>query len=168
MGNCRADELARRGTTLQLLPDRESLGRPLAALKFALRKKAIALTNERWTNTITCRVAKQVWPKLDLARSKTLISLRRGVLRTVVGILTGHCLFGEHAKRLGLEANDFCRSCMDEEEEETLTHFLCSCPALARRRHRYLGRYFMDHLSDLENCKVRDISRYISSSNWFE
>ena len=168
MGNCRADELARQGTTLQLLPDRKELGRPIAALKLALRKKAIACANERWTNTITCGVARQVWPKLDLIRSNTLISLRRKVLRTVVGILTGHCLFGEHAKRLGLEVNDFCRSCMDEEEEETLVHFLCSCPALARRRHKHLGKYFMDNLSDLENCNVRDISRYISSSKWFE
>ena len=141
------------------------MGRPIEALKLALREKAIASANERWANTITCRVARQVWPNLNLKRSNTLISLGRRELRTVVGILTGHCLFGEHAKRLVLETNDFCRGCKDEEEEEMLVHFLCSCPALAHRRHRNLGMYFMNNLSDLVSCKVRDISRYISSSN---
>ena len=87
-------------------------------------------------------------------RSNTLISLGRRELRTVVGILTGHCLFGEHAKRLGLETNDFCRGY--EEEEETLVHFLCSCPALAHRRYKNLGMYFMNNLSDLMSCKVRN------------
>jgi ribonuclease HI len=167
-GNCRADELARHGTTLQLLPERANLGRPISALKLALRNEAIASTNARWANTLTCRIARQVWPKLDSERTNSLISLRRGTVGTVVGVLTGHCLFGEHAKRLGLEANDFCRSCMDEEEEETVAHFLCSCPALALRRNKHLGKYYMETLSDLENCRVRDISRYISSSKWFQ
>jgi ribonuclease HI len=168
MGNCRADELARYGTTLQIQPEGAGLGRPIAALKLALSKKAIALTNERWTNTLTCRVAKQVWPKLDLRRSKALISLGKRDVGLVVGILTGHCLFGEHARRLGLQTNDFCRSCMDEEEEETLDHFLCSCPALSYKRHRYLGVYGMENLAELAGCGVRDILRYISSSGWFQ
>ena len=166
MGNCRADELARHGTTLQLQPERASLGRPITALRQALGKQALSSAGERWSNTLTCRVARQVWPKLDLGRTRSLISLRE--LKTDVRILTGHCLFGQHARRLDLEANDSCRSCLDEEEEETLVHFLCSCPALALRRHKHLSKFRIDCLSDLENSKVRDVLHYISSSKWFQ
>ncbi|GBP12692.1 hypothetical protein EVAR_74051_1 [Eumeta japonica] len=35
-----------------------------------------------------------------------------------------------HARRLGLPYNDFCRSCHDEDEEETVLHLLGTCRAL--------------------------------------
>ncbi|KAA8249468.1 hypothetical protein E4669_23135 [Salmonella enterica subsp. enterica serovar Montevideo] len=51
MGNYRADEFAKQGTTLQLQPERTGLERPIAALKLALKKQALASAEERWTNT---------------------------------------------------------------------------------------------------------------------
>ena len=54
----------------------------------------------------------------------------------VVGVITGHWIMGTHARRIGPGhlANDFCRSCRDEEEEETVPHLLGTCPALCQSR----------------------------------
>jgi len=63
--------------------------------------------------------------------------------------LTGHWLVGTHAGRLKAPKNDFCRSCRDEEEEETVEHLLLSSPmqtqtetlrkSLHRRSYRCAG-----------------------------
>jgi len=103
-GYCRADglweELYKSPTTAR----KGNFGEAYYTVQTSFAsKKATASANERWSNTLTCRVARQVWPKLELERLITWISLRRRVLRTVVGIQMGHCLFGEQAKRLGLE-----------------------------------------------------------------
>jgi len=45
------------------------------------------------------------------------ICTERGVL---IRALTGHWLVEAHAGRLKAPKNDFCRSCRDEEEEETV------------------------------------------------
>jgi len=42
----------------------------------------------------------------------------------LIRALTGHWLVGAHAGRLKAPQNDFCRSCWDEEEEETVEHLL--------------------------------------------
>jgi ribonuclease HI len=167
-GNCRADELARFGSTLQLLPERAGVGKPLSALRLALRKRAESSTNESWINSNTCGVARQVWPKLDWSRTKTLISLERRSLSNIVGILTGHCILGEHARRMGLQYNDFCRSCGEVEEEESVPHFLCFCPALSHSRNLFLGSHLMGSLSELGNSNVKDVLRFVRSSKWFQ
>ena len=48
-----------------------------------------------------------------------------------------HYIMSAHARRivLGHFANGFCRSCRVEEEEETVTHPLGTCPALCQRRN---------------------------------
>ena len=124
-------ELARQGTTLRILSDRQSLGTPLATCKHLLKLNAISKTNLRWENVSTCLISRQIWPRLDHKRSAELVKLKRSQISCVVGVLTGHCLIGQHAKRLGLFSNDFCRSCRDEKEEESIPHLLCNCPALS-------------------------------------
>lgn len=38
-----------------------------------------------------------------------------------------------------LSLNDMCCSCWSEEEEETIFHFMCHCPAFGIKRRRFLG-----------------------------
>ncbi|KAL7725181.1 hypothetical protein ACLKA6_017337 [Drosophila palustris] len=84
----------------------------------------------------------------------------------VVRSLTGHWLVGTHALRLNAPYNDFCRSCRDEEEEESTEHFFCFCPALSNRRLRTLGKPFLNDLSDLSYLTPRRIARFVQLSNW--
>ncbi|KAL7725088.1 hypothetical protein ACLKA6_016161 [Drosophila palustris] len=137
-GNCIADELARRGTTDTLLPDKEDISMPLATCKLMLHNLFEEKHNVQWYSTPNCRVARQTWPHIDKARSKTLCNLSRTDCSRVVRSITGHWLVGVHALRLKAPYNDFCRSCRDEEEEESPEHFFCFCPALSNRRRRAL------------------------------
>ncbi|XP_055836606.1 uncharacterized protein LOC129905204 [Episyrphus balteatus] len=119
-GNCRADELAKLGTITALQPERNNIGTPIATCKLMLKQDALKKTNLRWTQSNTFLATKQIWPCIDLKRSKGLLNLNRMHISSTIGVLTGHCLIGRHAKRMGVFSNDFCRSCMDEEEEETV------------------------------------------------
>lgn len=37
--------------------------------------------------------------------------------------ITGHCLIGIHGEIMGSHSYDFCHSCKDEEEEESIEHY---------------------------------------------
>ena len=166
-GNCKADELARTGTTLQILEEFAYIGAPLSTCKLWLRQEAIKQSNERWARIDTCRVARQIWPRYDLRRSKYLLALERKRLSTLVSVLTGHCLIGEHARRLGINSNDFCRSCGDEKEVESVEHLLCDCPALSKRRLVILGSAFLGSLTDLSGTDIRTIDKFVYQTGWF-
>jgi len=62
-------------------------------------------------------------------KSKSLMELFRKDLRSVAGLLTGHCQMKRHLHILGLSQDPKCRLCL--EDEETPIHVLTQCPALA-------------------------------------
>ena len=165
-GNCIADELARRGTTDTLLPDKEGISMPLATCKLMLHNLFEEKHNVQWYSTPNCRVARQTWPHIDKARSKALCSLSRTDCSRVVRSITGHWLVGIHALRLKAPYNDFCRSCRDEEEEESPEHFFCFCPALSNRRRRALGKPFLTSLCELATLAPSRIALFVRLSNW--
>ncbi|KAL7725889.1 hypothetical protein ACLKA6_000656 [Drosophila palustris] len=165
-GNCIADELARKGTTNFLLPDKEDTSMPLATCKLMLHNQSNHKSTLRWQASLVGRVARQTWPKIDKARTVALCNLSRRNCSLVVRSLTGHWLIGTHAHRLNSPYNDFCRSCRDEEEEESPEHFFCSCPALSSRRLRTLGKSFLDDLGGLSALSPRKIGLFIQLSNW--
>ena len=72
-------------------------------------------------------------------------------LTTIVGVITWHYAIGTNVKLIGLGhlANDFCRSCGDEEKDETILHLLCTWHVLGQRRH--LGAYIMQQLDELSS-----------------
>ena len=96
-----------------------------------------------------------------------MISLNRLHIGVIIGVITGQCLIGKHDRRLGLFANDFCRSYMDEEEKETIPHLLCFSPALSRRRKLHLGAFLYNNIGDLTNIHIKSLLRFIRSSKWF-
>ncbi|KAL7744030.1 hypothetical protein ACLKA6_001260 [Drosophila palustris] len=165
-GNCIADELARRGTTDILLPDKEDISMPLATCKLMLHNLFEERHNVQWYSTPNCRVARQTWPHIDRARSKTLCNLSRTDCSRVIRSITGHWLVGVHALRLKAPYNDFCRSCRDEEEEESPEHFFCFCPALSNRRRRALGKPFLTSLGELATLAPSRIALFVKLSNW--
>jgi hypothetical protein len=60
----------------------------------------------------------------------------------MVGLPTGHCHLNGHLFKLGLSNSPTCDRC--QKVNETATHILCECEALAYLRFRHLGRYFME------------------------
>ena len=167
LGNCEADALARDGTTAHPPLDQEGIGIPISTCRLIIREHLSDVWNNRWVNLRTCNHARCIWPALNVRRSKDLVNLPRKVISVVVAIITGHCLIGHHASRLGVETPDFCRSCLDEEEEESVFHLLCSCPALARRRMKVFGSAELTSLTDLSIYSIKSFSTFARLSCWF-
>ena len=84
----------------------------------------------------------------------------------VVGVITGHCIMGTNARRIGFGhlGNDFYRNCGDEEEEEIVPHLLGTCPHLFQRRNNYLGIYYMNDLEQLSRIDIGCLNHFIESS----
>ena len=167
-GNCMADELARAGTNLMVRSEQEHLSIPIASCCLLIEQWAIETLQDRWNTASSCYTAKLTWPSIDHNRSKELLGLPRHRISMTVGALTGHCLIGSHARRFNVPAFDFCRSCLDEEEEESPQHLLLHCPALARLRFKHLGSYFFNSLSELVCVSPTSVSNFIRSTKWFE
>jgi len=53
-GNCIADELARQGTTADILRDKDTVGMPMATCKLHLRQRLYTLSNNRCNSISTC------------------------------------------------------------------------------------------------------------------
>lgn len=68
---------------------------------------------------------KRIWPLYDLERSKYLLSPESKNLLMLVYVVTEHCLIGKHARRLGFEFNDICRSCGEEKLVRRVDSLLC-------------------------------------------
>ena len=58
-------------------------------------------------------------------------------------------------------ANDFCKSCRDEEEEENVA------PALCQRRMKYVSTNYVDDLEELSGIDIGSLNCFIGSSEWF-
>jgi hypothetical protein len=84
----------------------------------------------------------------------------RNQLRWVAGLLTGHCHLKGHLSKLGLSDSPTCERC--QEENETATHILCECEAVAYLRLRHLGQHFMEP-SDYFDVPTYKILRFIHS-----
>ena len=84
----------------------------------------------------------------------------RAALRTTVGLLTGHCPLGSHARRMGLNTSDTCHLCGDEDEILDATHILCHCPALARRSLKHLGFAYLTNLNEVSQIEAHKIGRF--------
>jgi hypothetical protein len=76
--------------------------------------------------------AKELISGPPAKRSKDLLKLTRDQLRWLVGLFTGHCHLKGHLFKLGLTDDPICEKCL--EEDESATHVLCDCEAVADLR----------------------------------
>jgi hypothetical protein len=75
-------------------------------------------------------------------RSKDLLKLNTDQLRWIMRLLTGHYHLRGHLFKLGLTVDPTCERCL--EEDESATHVLCDCEAIAHLRFRHLDQFFME------------------------
>jgi len=157
-----ADELVRQGTIKPLLPGKENVGMPMATCKLNIKNYFNKLAITHWQNAP--RVSHQTWPVINNKKTSELLKFSRTESDMLIQVLTGHWLVGTHACRLKAPKNDFCRSCRDEEQEETIEHLLCFCPALCRLRMKHLGNPFIDHLTEISGINLKNGSAFIKYS----
>jgi hypothetical protein len=113
-----------------------------------------------WESVFGLKEAKELTLGPYVRRAKGLLKLNRDELRWVVALFTGHChLKGRFFKR-GLTDAPINERCL--EEDESATHILCDCEAIAYLRFRYLGLFFIDP-RDYYDAPLNKILHFIRS-----
>jgi len=105
--------------------------------------------------------------KQCLINSKTLLQCNREDISTLLNALTGHCLIGTHAIRLGLSNHDFCHSCKQIDEEESIEHLLCFCPAHSLKRFQTLGSYTLPNLAAIQDLGIQKLLCFLRRTEYF-
>jgi hypothetical protein len=82
----------------------------------------------------------------------------------VVGLLTRHCHLKGHLFKLELKDDPISERCL--EEDESATHILCDCEAVAHVRFRHLGQFFMEP-SDYYDVPIYKVIHYIRGVGFF-
>lgn len=165
-GNEKADALARKGSDMNAT-EAEGLELPIGKLIANLKEETIDLVNSSWKSRNDCRISRHLWPAIDTKRTADLLKLCKNDIRMLIGVLTGHCKVGYMISKYDRSIQDFCRSCGNEEELETIKHLMCDCPALSQRRLLHLGKPFFDELSDLAEIGLKELLGFIRSTKWF-
>ena len=89
------------------------------------------------------------------------------MISLLIGIITVHCIIRRRSEYIGFSQTDLCRSCLDEEEIETIEHLICYCLALQERRLNHLGKRSFQNLDDLRNVSLGNLLGFIQSTQWF-
>ena len=107
--------------------------------KLSITRKFFRHANLCWVNEECCSAARLTRPSTDRWRTNQLLGLGRNINSIAVAMLTGHCIMGRHAGRIGIPLKEFQRVCRFAEDEEAVIHFPCQCLSLASCRYRLFG-----------------------------
>ena len=139
VGNERADELAKLGTTA----DGRKINIPIPPSWYKQQTDAelISRWTSRWKTEMPCRQTK-LWcggPRGHIIKRKDLLKLNRNNLGMMVQVITGHNSLQRHLGLCYSDEEPTCRQCC--EEEETSWHLIAECPAWSRTRNDILGNF---------------------------
>ena len=85
-GNCIEDELAMKGTTIEILQEKDAIGMPIATCRLLIKQKTQRQAELRWKNATNCEIYKQTWPCQNLKRTKKI--LRKSDVKTFIKALS--------------------------------------------------------------------------------
>jgi hypothetical protein len=126
---------------------------PLVTLKLKITKNILK-------STIGLKQAKRLILGPSAKRMRDLLELNRDQLKWMVGLFTGHCHLKGHPFKLGLTYDPTCERFL--EDNETATHILCDCEAIAYFRFCHLGQYFLEQ-SDYYDALINKVLHFIQS-----
>jgi len=132
VGNCIADDLARQGTTMPPRKGERRHAHGILQAEYKKKNNLKKLANIHWQNAPQCRTFHQTWSVIN--NKKNLGTTKIQPHRVCHADSRSYRPLARRPTCSQAKApqNDFCRSCTDEEEEETVEHLLCFCPALCR------------------------------------
>ena len=97
-GNEKADELARQGASMAFMGPEPSCGIAKARVKQVIKQWITKESKREWVETPGQRQAKLFIKKPSPKFTEDLLSNDRKSVRTVVGLLTGHCRHRRHMR----------------------------------------------------------------------
>jgi hypothetical protein len=93
-------------------------------------------------------------------RTQDLLKVNRDQLRWIVGLFTGQSHLKRRLFKLELTDDPTCEMCL--EVDESATHVLWYCEAIAHLRFRHLGQFFMQP-SDYYDASTSKVLHFIRS-----
>ncbi|XP_024870395.1 uncharacterized protein LOC112453720 [Temnothorax curvispinosus] len=162
VGNTGADGLAKLGARESGAEVIDSPLPPISSLKDAIEKITLEKQKEIWQNRNDCGIARNLWPKIDNSRTGQLLKHKKNLVRIAAGVITGNCAVGVNLQKWKITNDNYCREC--NEEEETIEHLLCRCPAIVNRRFQIMGQEFLDGLEDAAEMEINKIMNF--ARNW--
>ncbi|KAI4463190.1 hypothetical protein MML48_4g00016016 [Holotrichia oblita] len=157
-GNARADELAKRGSEMEMYGPEPFFGITRQTARRHIGNWVRTKQQEYWRASPGIVHGTTFIGKPCRNRARELLHLSRKQLCIVTGLMTGHAAVKEHLHKIGVFDGDTkCRLCGIE--PETADHILRDCEALDRRRQNLFGI----RKGDLEiylTHSVRDLYSY--------
>jgi ribonuclease HI len=162
-GNHIADTLAKRAAGERLLEPAPSASLTTSAVANQIREHSQIAFRKRWDETRNCSLARELLHYPDQAAAKKFIMMTRQNLRFVTGILTGHCQLNKHLHRMGVSDTPLCRGC--KQEDETMEHVLCDCPALSSTRKAAFDEFWLTP-ANIREAPLGDVINYVRNVGW--
>ena len=164
MGNEVADRLAKTGANMTVEGPEPIIPVPNSVVTGAIREWGRGLHQKHWEERKDCRQTKMFIPQINIQHRKEILQSTRNNSRKITQILTGHANLNRHLHIMGLVDTPLCPKC--EEEEETVQHYISTCPFYSRIRHSIFGQHTISE-TELQNIKHRQILAYIvESKRW--
>ncbi|XP_071053190.1 uncharacterized protein [Onthophagus taurus] len=136
-GNEKADKLAKEAANTPFIGPQPGCGLQKSHLKQIINNWEASKIALRWKELPGHRQTKSmITPSQN--KTKEVLCLSKGDLRTLSGYLTGHVPLKYHLFHIGQAEDQTCRLCNDE--SETAEHILCNCVARGRLRHNVFGK----------------------------
>ena len=88
----------------------------------------------------------------------TTLNNNRQDYRTAVHLITGHCGLNKHLHTIRKSSTSACPMCGDG--EETVSHFLGQCPAIAQLRGQYFRDYYLSVSDIFDNHHITTIVNF--------
>ena len=139
LGNERADALAKAGANLTYTGPEPFCGLG-DTLKLRLRDW-IAVEKAGNLNSLPAASISRTFIRYNSDSTEYLLRLSRSDLRLLTQMLTGHCTLRYFLNKIGRSDISSCRFC--GVADETSSHILCDCWAVARTRLKHVGYGFM-------------------------
>jgi len=118
--------------------------------------------------------ALRPWVYADTSTSHKLgseahlyLQCSREDISTLLNAIAGNCLIRSRALRLGLSYHDFCRSCKQIDEEESIEHLLCFCPAHNLKRFQTLDSYTLPNLAAIQGVSIQKLLCFLRRTKYF-
>ena len=156
-GNEKADELAKNGTTSE-----STLNCPIpqSHIKRLINDKVTKLNQESWITDGPRHTKLTLGHKnINIIKNlNTSLSNNRQNYRTAVHLITGHCGLNKHLHTIRKSDTSACPKCGDG--EETVSHFLGQCPAIAQIRGQYFRDYYLSVNDIFDNQHISTIVNF--------
>ncbi|XP_061707539.1 uncharacterized protein LOC133518015 [Cydia pomonella] len=158
IGNENADELARAGSVSDHIGPEPFVGLSQGIIITAIKDHTKTRHQKEWDSLTGLKHSKLFIQGVDSGWSKKLWKLSRRQLQIIIGVFTGHYGVKGVLARMGHSDNTDCRMC--GEEEETVTHLMCECHALARQRMKDFGAGYLEP-KEFKRLPIRSIIRHM-------